>query len=69
MHGVADRMHGLFKDENLILLAELANEHQYFLASHSRFLPCGYIYFGSRNNVPYPKGRTVKGKAQIAKLV
>jgi hypothetical protein len=36
---MADRMHGLFKDENLVFLAELANEHQYLLTSHSRFLP------------------------------
>ena len=62
MHGVANRMHGLFKDENLIFLAELANEHQYLLASHSRFLPCGHIYFGVRNNRPILRARGQKEK-------
>ena len=32
MHRVADRMHGLLEHEDLVFLAELANQHQYLLA-------------------------------------
>jgi hypothetical protein len=55
-------MHGLFKDENLVFLAELANEHQYLLTSHSRFLPWWRYLFRIANNRPYLKVRTPKTK-------
>ncbi len=32
MHRVADGVHGLLEHENLVLLAELADQHQYLLA-------------------------------------
>ena len=32
--GVADRLHGLLKDENLVFLAELADQHQDRLTGH-----------------------------------
>ena len=33
---VADRLHPLVEDEDLVLLGEIADEHQNFLASHVR---------------------------------
>ena len=37
---VADRLHPLVEDEDLVLLGEIADEHQDFLASHAQiFLP------------------------------
>ena len=32
VHGVADRVHGLLEHEDLVLLAELADQHQNLLA-------------------------------------
>ena len=37
MDGMADRLHSLLEYEDLVFLGEVANEHEYLLAWHSRF--------------------------------
>ena len=39
---VADRLHALVEDEDLVLLGEIADEHQDFLASHAQILLPGF---------------------------
>ena len=68
MHGVADRMHGLLEDENLVFLAELADQHQYLLARHP-FLPFALRFISAPEIMPCILcAETPKGKARIRQV-
>jgi hypothetical protein len=52
--GVADRVHRLLEDEDLVLLAELADEHQNLLAGH-RPASRSLVRRGCRRAAPPPQ--------------
>lgn len=54
---MADRMHRLLEDEDLVFFAELADQHQNFLARHG----CSLLLIEGRE--PTIAGRAVNGGA------